>query len=315
MISIIIPVFNVEQYIITCLESVEAQTYTDYEVILVDDCGTDKSMMLIRGFIKKSKISNKIRIISNEQNLGPSAARNNGTEHARGTYILYLDSDDTLMPECLEKLVETAKRTDSDIIIGNFRLVGEDKWIPRFCDKEDSYTYDAFLDYLKGNYYLMVWNKLIRRDIIAQNNISFPVGIHHGEDSAWSFSLACIAKKVAYVPDVIYNYFIRTDGLHANNNFSYYFDSYIFLLRHYYNEALKYKKMDDPMFRWWYERQKALCFAMTKNAGSEEQLRHIYSIIRQNMPQGSWNKTNIHYLLPEKLGFLAYKKWHGMWLI
>lgn len=317
MVSIIIPIYNVEQYITACLESVVAQTYTDYEVILVDDCGTDNTMKLVEKYIndKINVKDNRWRIIHQEKNMGPSAARNLGVVSAKGEYIFFLDSDDTLMSDCLEQLIKTAEMSGADITVGNFRMIGEDKWIPRFNCDDKTYTYDAFHDFLQGNYYLMVWNKLVKRDILERNHISFPIGIHHGEDAAWSFSLACVAKKVAYVFDETYNYYLRTNGLHAKDIFQNFFASYLFLIEHYAKDAQWYGKSGDSEFRWWYEKQKALHFGQTKSCGTKEQLRKIYSIIRQNLPQSGLNKMQIHYCLPSFLGFFAYKKWYGMYMI
>ena len=317
MVSIIIPIYNVEQYITVCLQSVGAQTYTDYEVILVDDCGTDNTMNLVEKFINDNinVKDNRWRVIRQEKNMGPSAARNLGVASAKGEYIFFLDSDDTLMPDCLEQLLKTAKLSSADITVGNYKMIGEDKWIPRFNCGDKTYTYDAFYDFLNGNYYLMVWNKLVKRDILERNHISFPIGIHHGEDAAWSFSLACVANKVAYVFDETYNYYVRKNGLHAKDTFRNFFASYLFLIEHYAKDAQKYSKSDDSKFHWWYERQKALHFKQTMTSGTIAHQKEIYSIIRRTLPQGAWTKQNVHYLLPSWLGIMAYKKWCGLWLL
>lgn len=313
MVSIIIPVYNVEQYIAACLESVASQTYTDYEVILVDDCGSDGSMRIVHDYVRSiAKNDNKYRIIRHERNSGLSAARNTGTAVAKGKYVFYLDSDDTITPDCLETLVAEAERTEAEMVVGDIRVTGDDRWIPRLKDVPD--TNDCFHSYLQGKYYMMAWNKLVRRDFLERNKISFVEGLIH-EDCAWSFTVACVAKKIAFVHEETYNYLVRSNSIQTGKDFTKHFDAYCTLLQYYADEAVKYGKADDPIFRWWYERQKALHFGQTKDGGTKEQLRKIYGIIRQNLPLKGWNKIQVHYCLPSFLGILAYKKWCGMWLM
>ena len=105
MISIIVPIYNVEEFIAECLQSVVAQTYRDYELILVDDCGTDGSMSVAARFASHPALEGKMRILRHDRNRGLSAARNTGTAAAKGKYILFLDVDDSLSPEFLQFLL------------------------------------------------------------------------------------------------------------------------------------------------------------------------------------------------------------------
>lgn len=102
MISVIIPIYNAELYIEDALNSVFSQTYSDVECILVDDCGSDSSMDIINWMIADSAHKDKVRIIRQEKNSGPAAARNIGLRAAKGDYIFFMDSDDYITPECLE---------------------------------------------------------------------------------------------------------------------------------------------------------------------------------------------------------------------
>lgn len=323
MVSIIIPVYNVENYIMACLQSVVAQTYTDYEVILVDDCGTDRSMEWAESFFyvtlryeSESYDGNRKKwlIIKHEKNRGLSAARNTGTAMAKGKYVYYLDSDDTITPDCIEKLVAKAESTEAEVVVGNINVIGDDKWIPSLKQKELLAGDDCFHAFLQGKYYMMAWNKLVRRDFLEQNNISFVEGTIH-EDCAWSFTVSCLVSKIAFVHDETYNYLVRSNSIQTDNNYNNHFDAYCYLIKYYVYEAQKYGKNDNPLFLYWLERKKALFFGTTMNKGNKQQLKHIYHIIRRNMPRGEWSKASIHYLLPEWLGILAYKKWHGMWLM
>ena len=318
MVSIIIPFYNVEQYITACLKSVEAQTYTDYEVILVDDCGMDESMKMVETFINHNLNDNlnknRWRIVNHERNRGLSAARNTGTDAAIGKYVYYLDSDDTISPDCLEKLVGEAERTEADMVVGDINVIGDDKWIPRLKQKDLLSGDDCFHAFLYGNYYMMAWNKLVRRDFLEKNNITFVEGLIH-EDCAWSFTVASLASKIAFVHDETYNYLVRSDSIQTGKDFTKHFNAYCCLLKYYMDEAIKYSKANDPMFRYWLERQKAVHFKQTETDGTKAQLKEIYSIIRKTLPQGALTKQNIHYLLPSWLGIIAYKKWCGMFMI
>ena len=127
MISIIVPIYNVEEFIVECLQSVVAQTYRDYELILVDDCGTDGSMSVAARFASHPTLEGKMRILRHDRNRGLSAARNTGTAAAKGKYILFLDSDDILAPDCLQLLVEKAESTDAEMVVGNIQILNSKK--------------------------------------------------------------------------------------------------------------------------------------------------------------------------------------------
>ena len=110
IISIIVPVYNVQEYVIECLESIAAQTYTTgVESILVDDCGTDNSMKAVHDFLDEYQGEIDIRIARHEHNRGLSAARNTGIMNAKGKYLLFVDSDDTISANCLEYFMQVAR--------------------------------------------------------------------------------------------------------------------------------------------------------------------------------------------------------------
>ena len=124
-ISIVIPVYNVAPYIKDCLHSVMVQSWQDnLECILVDDCGTDNSMQLVEERLQTYKGKIDFRIIRHQHNRGLSAARNTGIEAARGDYVFFLDSDDEITPDCIERLVKPLYEKDYDFVVGAYRLVG-----------------------------------------------------------------------------------------------------------------------------------------------------------------------------------------------
>lgn len=102
MISIIVPIYNVKDYVKDCIDSIQNQTYKDYEVILVDDCGRDDSVAIAENMLKEGHVN--YLILHHDHNRGLSAARNTGFAKAKGEYVLFVDSDDTLSLDCLENL-------------------------------------------------------------------------------------------------------------------------------------------------------------------------------------------------------------------
>lgn len=126
-VSIVIPIYDVEEYISACLESVLCQSYRNIEVICVDDCGTDSSMAVVETFSSKDS---RIKIIRHTQNQGLGPARNTGMSAASGAYVLFLDSDDMLYPDALERLVANAHHTSADVVAGRviaFPHIDDDK--------------------------------------------------------------------------------------------------------------------------------------------------------------------------------------------
>lgn len=218
-ISIIIPVYNVESYISRCLDSVICQTYQNIECILVDDCGSDKSIELLNEKLKSYSGNIDFKIIGHKKNRGISAARNTGTEAATGDYVYYLDSDDYISVDALELLAEPLETEKYDIVIGEYVSVGASVVFKPICttykmSKKNSEIRNA---YFNKQWYMMAWNKLIRRDFLIKNKIKFLEGIIH-EDNLWSFQLACKAESMAIVDAITYIYYRHPNSIMANLN-------------------------------------------------------------------------------------------------
>lgn len=215
--SIIIPVYNVEQYLRDCLNSVVTQTYPDYEVICVNDGSTDGSLAILDKFRKKY---NQITIIA-QQNKGLSGARNAGIQAAKGDYLFFLDSDDWIEPSTLEILAQ--KQCGEDLVCFNGRRVFEDGR----TEEPDSGIEESLL---KGweyyNKYALVSRKfhfvcsvlrLYRREYLLENNLLFEEGIYH-EDNLFT-PLACYyAQTVKVIPDSLYIYRIRKGSITQSAN-------------------------------------------------------------------------------------------------
>ena len=212
-ISIVIPIYNVSAYVESCLESVRKQSYKDLEIILVDDCGTDNSMDVIREYLRVHNFV-EVRIIHHTSNLGLSAARNTGLDAATGDYVYFLDSDDELMDGCLSEMVASLNNQRYDFVIGNYEVSGSDKEYPALTLPEGAIlgNKEIMHSYAEGRWYMMAWNKLCRRDFLLSNDLYFEEGVLH-EDVIWSFKLSCKANSMFVVQKPTYKYNIRTASI------------------------------------------------------------------------------------------------------
>lgn len=208
-LSIIIPIYNVGRYIETCLQSVVDQTMTEcIECILVDDCGQDDSMDIAQCFVDSYNGPVTFRILHHDKNRGLSAARNTGIRNALGEYIYLLDSDDYIIPECLETLYKIAQKYDTDIVQGSY-LSDSQYLLTVSTNSHISPTTDAkyikrtLLDYDKNP--VMAQNRLVRRLLIIENHLWFKEGIIH-EDSHWTYFLAKHVKRMAFCTRKVYFY-------------------------------------------------------------------------------------------------------------
>ncbi len=207
-VSIIIPVYNVSNYIERCIRSVMHQTYFDIECILIDDCTPDDSLLKCEKLINAYTGSTKFVILHHEQNRGLSAARNTGMTIATGEYIYFLDSDDWISFDCIEKMVNALNGDYSiEMVMGGIRRVGDEKQWNHFLKK--GIYISNFIDYACSyKIYTMAWNKLIRLDFLRKNNLFFQEGLLH-EDELWNIQMACFLSKIASLEDITYYYQIR----------------------------------------------------------------------------------------------------------
>lgn len=217
-VSIIIPIYNVEPYILECLESVANQTIADkLECILVDDCGTDNSVSVAESFLKSYSGGIHFELLHHQKNGGLSAARNTGVHAAHGEYLYFLDSDDMIIPRCMEILVEIADRHHADVVIGSYatddnRMSQFDKIDYPECVSDKGKVKRMMLDYEVIP--VTAANRLIRRELMVKNNLYFKEGIIH-EDNYWTFFLAKHVERMAICKEKVY-YYRSTPGSITN---------------------------------------------------------------------------------------------------
>ena len=205
-ISIIVPVYNVEPYITRCLQSVMHQTYAGpMECILVDDCGRDNSVVIAEKHISDYNGPISFSIYHHEHNRGLSAARNTGTDNATGDYIFYLDSDDELPIDAVEKLVgKVHEYPGIDMVQGRIVSIPDNPFYDTTCFKEHSYVADNL--WIRHAYYRIDdktipvngCNKLLRTEFLKENALYFKEGYIH-EDEHWMWFLVKELSSMAFV--------------------------------------------------------------------------------------------------------------------
>jgi len=210
-VSIIIPVYNVEEYLAECLDSVIRQTEKDIEIICIEDCSTDSSLKILQEYAKKD---NRIVVIQNEENSGQSVARNKGLVASKGEYILFVDSDDFIEPNLLEETLKYAN--DVDMVF--FDLKKYD--IKQNYTKNDISLLptgefsanEYYLNALLGNYLdFGPCTKLYKRGFLVENNIRFPEDIIY-EDVLFNFFCMISSTKVYSIGHSFYIYRIRPNS-------------------------------------------------------------------------------------------------------
>lgn len=220
-VSIIVPVYNVEPYVEDCIRSVMRQTYNGpMECIIVDDCGTDNSMAVVKRTIAEYNGTIEFTILHHEHNRGLSAARNTGMEAATGDYLLFLDSDDELADDCLERLTEALEKDWYDMVVGDasrFEKNSANQW-HKITSKELNISEDILLrspmtlNTLGIKWKWSAWGKLYRKNFVSNNNLSFKEGLLF-EDILWGFKNACLASSIFLLNKSIYKYKYREGSI------------------------------------------------------------------------------------------------------
>lgn len=205
LVSVLIPVYNVQDFIIRCLDSVVQQTYKGkMECILVDDCGTDDSMVLAEEWIAE-KGDRRFRILHHKTNRGLAAARNTAVEAASGDFVMHLDSDDWLEFDAIEQLIKKQQETNADIVSGNaVRHDVSNNSI--LVEPEYATKMEMVWKMIELNIDHVIWRRLIRRSLYTDNSINAVEGINIGEDHHTLPKLAFYAKKCVRLDKVVYHY-------------------------------------------------------------------------------------------------------------
>lgn len=203
IISVIIPVFNIESFIEDCIKSILNQSFTNYEIIFVNDGSTDNSVSIINKYMQQNS---NLKLI-HQENQGTGEARNNGLKNALGEYLLFIDADDTIENLMIEKLYQKAIEENADIVFCNINRIDSQQG-----QKIDSKSYKVvdkkalFKYILTFQYDSSVWAKLYKKSLFMTNKILFPSKLKHNEDNATFFKIIYYAKEISFLNQYLYNW-------------------------------------------------------------------------------------------------------------
>ena len=215
-VSIIIPVYNVEQYIRECLDSVINQTLKEIEIICVDDCGTDNSISIVKEYANKD---NRIKILYHNHNKGLGPARNTGIENAKGEYIMFLDSDDWYELNACEIMYNTIQQQKTDLAICGVNVIYEACHNLKNSDnkyfKIKFHTLQSLTEDILYNLNVSVWNKIWKKDIINKYKIKFP-DLKYEDFYFFNFYTISSKSSIYFIQDKLYNYRRRQNSIMTN---------------------------------------------------------------------------------------------------
>ncbi|HDU8655915.1 glycosyltransferase [Morganella morganii] len=212
VLSIIVPVYNVEDYVSDCLNSLISQTLKEIEIIIVNDGSTDSSMNIVNSFS-----DNRIKII-NKNNGGLSSARNIGIKVARAEYIAFLDSDDWVEKNAYELLYNTAIKNKSDIVSCGFYIAHPDKTI-KISLPEETNTNIKKNKKLLHNIKVAAWDKIYKKSLFTDNGIIYPEGLYY-EDTPTTIPLIFMANSITTINNCLIYYRQRPGSITKEYHFS-----------------------------------------------------------------------------------------------
>ena len=235
-ISIIIPVYNVEKYLIKCLESCINQTFKDIEIIVVNDCSPDNSDKIMKTY--EEKYPDFIKCVYLKENIKLGGARNKGVELAKGEYILFVDSDDYIDKEMCGKLYNSAVSNDADMVIFDYfrvfdnNIIKQNSLVPTMKSLANISKRMIVDKYIAA----IAWNKLTKKDIIKK--YPFPEKMYY-EDVAVTMTWVLNSKKINYLSEPLYYYICRENSIVnqlSSNNMSQIGDAILILMKNFEKE-------------------------------------------------------------------------------
>lgn len=216
-ISLIIPVYNVEEVIERAIISAITQDYPNLEFILVDDAATDRSYEIACEVIKRYGVEDRTKFVVHPENRGVSCARNSGMDVATGDYVFFMDNDDEFPSNDVISYLASFIAKDGkspDMISGNFYRVidGDPAETLAFSSRTYTNNDDIFKSFSRAEFWQTAWGKLVRRDFLIEHNIEFKPGICH-EDDLWFFNVARHATSILVKAKIVYNFWLRTGSI------------------------------------------------------------------------------------------------------
>lgn len=325
-ISLILPVCQVETQVTECLQSILTQSFDDFEIIVIDNCGTAGNLSEARSMLAPSgqktfrppgRFTISYEWVTHFPSQDYYAACNRGISAAKGDYLLFVDANSHLLPDALHHLYDVTKKTHAYVTIGRDKFSDNSQPL----SDRNSFSYSVWEGKIEAVYAFMeskidskITNKLFKRDFLQKNHLTFCEGILHSEN-LWAFSWVCHVPRVAVTGYETCCYgSSRSEYMVNGKGFTSHYESYLRILSEMAEIAFKCDIYKDPVFRHWYEKQKALYFSKTMASGDSEQLRHLYHMICRLLPSRKSTKTMIHYHMPSVIGYAVYIRMHKMLL-
>ncbi|WP_448779204.1 glycosyltransferase family 2 protein [Bacteroides congonensis] len=213
LITIIVPVYKVEKYIVQCIDSILGQTYTHFELILVDDGSPDRSGVICDGYAERDS---RVRVL-HQQNAGPSRCRNRGIELASGKYLCFIDSDDWVDADYLASMVRELKE-DVDLVVSGLILEKKERSIIQ-CEHNEFTMKDknAFHSLIVKRLLFGPYQKIFKTSVVKENRLAFPENICYGEDRLFNYSYLYHVNSIVTIDNATYHYRIHEKGSLASN--------------------------------------------------------------------------------------------------
>lgn len=306
-ISVVMPVYNVTPYVERCLLSVMRQTRPAEECLIIDDASSDNSVALCERLIANYDGPTRFTILHHDHNRGLSAARNTGTDAATGTYIYYVDSDDEMTADCLEKLVAPIERDESlEMVMGDYSIdiSAMNGWRHQIKRKlgtpQPRFMQDTPLE-LKSNeeirdwFYrgktlrpVSVWNNLLKLSFIKENQLYNKEGLLH-EDILWMYYLMRCLRCVAFVHEVTYQHYLRPGSISTGIDYNERLRHRGYIYREITEKIVPGERLEETMY--WH---KIFCLYYI-NAHDIPDYQFAYSAFRREISFALYNSENHQY--------------------
>lgn len=303
-VSIIVPVYNGENYIRKCIESIINQEYKELEIFLVDDKSTDNSYSIMKEY---EKIDDRVIAIHLDENVGVSGSRNVALDRATGKYIQFVDCDDYIVRDAIKNFVRAMEKSDADMVISHFyRVAGDILSLKGDIDKNIILTREEYVERMAENpadyYYGVLWNKLYKREIIEKNKIRFDRSVDWCEDFIFNMEYLLNVSNIESILSPTY-YYVKTEGSLVSQSISsltnivrmklsvleYYNDFY---KKIYKDDDLKKRKINIYKFLFDYSKDEFTIpfFPGTKKVGEEDIPVYVNDYAKDNL------FLNIYYM-------------------
>lgn len=276
MISIIIPIYNTSEYLEECIKSIINQTYKDFEIILINDGSTDNSLSICQYY---ESHDNRIRLL-NQKNSGVSKTRNHGLNYVQGEWVLFVDSDDYILPNALETMFNLAQQNMSDIILCNAYKLCNGKYQSLF--KLSNETKPIKVVDIK---HFALWGYLFKVKIIKNNNIKFIDNLAYSEDLLFITNIIPFCKNITYCNSHVYVYRVNpTSACNSINSKKIYHQIYaanqlISLTKEYYED----KQDSNYLIHKISELIKCGIYAYWEQSPNNRHIKSLYTMYKKNI--------------------------------